>query len=107
MNSYVLPIISKKTIAQDTMAFEFEKPKQFHFIAGQTIDVNVGTQIYTFSIAAAPQETVLRIATRMRKDSKFKQALLKAKKVRIQGPSGDFVLPKKTDRPIIFIAGGI
>lgn len=104
---YVLPLIQKYEIAQDTMAFEFEKPKGFKFVAGQTIDIGVGTMMYTFSIAAAPDEKVLRIATRMRKESKFKQALLKAKKVRLQGPSGDFVLPKNTKKKIIFIAGGI
>ena len=107
MKSYFMPLKSKKTIAQDTMAFEFEKPLGFKFNAGQTIDVGIGTMVYTFSIAAAPQEKILRIATRMRKESKFKQGLLKAKKVRIQGPSGDFVLPKSTKKSIIFIAGGI
>ena len=104
---YVLPLIRKYEIAESTMAFEFKKPKSFKFIAGQTIDIGVGTMVYTFSIAAAPDEQVLRIATRMRKESKFKQALLKAKKVRMQGPSGDFVLPKGTERLIVFIAGGI
>lgn len=104
---YVLPLIRKYEIAESTMAFEFKKPKKFTFIAGQTIDIGVGTMVYTFSIAAAPDEQVLRIATRMRKESKFKQALLKAKKVRMQGPSGDFVLPKNTKKKIILIAGGI
>ena len=110
MKEYFLPLISKREIATDTMAFEFTKPKKFKFIAGQTIDVTVGTRIYTFSIAASPDEPVLRIATRMRPDSVFKNNLKKIKiggKVRIQGPSGDFVLPKNTKKRIIMVAGGI
>ncbi len=92
------------------MAFEFEKPKGFEFTAGQSIDMTLGTLIYPFSIAASPNENLLRIVTRMRPDSKFKNDLKKLKvgdTVHIQGPSGDFILRKKSDKPIIFIAGGI
>lgn len=107
MANYFLPLVKREEIAEDTWAFEFKKPPKFSFIAGQTIDVGVGTMMNTFSIAASPDEPVLRIATRIRKESQFKQALFKAKTVRIQGPSGDFVLPKSTKRPIVMIAGGI
>ena len=91
------------------MAFEFEKPAKFDFIAGQTVDVTLGTRVYTFSIASAPHEPVIRIATRMR-NSEFKKELgrlTKGEKVRIQGPSGDFVLPKKFTQRIAMLAGGI
>ena len=92
------------------MAFEFAKPKHFEFKAGQSIDMTLGTQIYPFSIAASPNEKAIRIATRMRPDSEFKNNLKKLKigeKVRIQGPSGDFTLRKKSDKPLVFLAGGI
>ncbi len=110
MADYFLPLIKEAEIAKDTWAFEFAKPKKFIFKPGQTVDVTVGTMIYTFSIAASPNESILRIAMRMRKESKFKQALKKIKpgqKVRIQGPSGDFVLPQNTKKRIILVAGGI
>lgn len=106
---YFVPLISKREIAEGTMAFEFEKPKDFKFKAGQSIDITLGTLVYSFSIAAAPHEDVIRIATRMR-DSEFKNKLKKlniGEKVRMQGPSGDFVLPKNTKKPIVLIAGGI
>ena len=109
MNEYFVPLVSKKEIAESTMAFEFEKPKDFTFQAGQSIDMTLGTQIYPFSIAASPNENLLRIVTRMR-DSEFKNNLKKLKlgeKVRIQGPSGDFTLRKKSDKPIVMLAGGI
>ncbi len=102
--------MSKREVAQGTMAFEFIKPKGFEFQAGQSLDMTLGTQIYPFSIAASPKENLLRIVTRMRPDSTFKNNLKKLKtgdKVRIQGPSGDFTLRKKSDKPLIFIAGGI
>lgn len=110
MGAYFLPLISRKTIAEGTMAFEFKKPKNFAFRAGQSIDMTIGTQVYPFSIAASPNEPILRIATRMRTESKFKNKLKKlpiGTKVRIQGPSGDFVLPKNTKKRIVMIAGGI
>jgi ferredoxin-NADP reductase len=102
--------LGSKVVAEGTMAFEFSKPKGFEFQAGQSIDMTLGTQIYPFSIAASPNENLIRIVTRMRPESEFKKKLKKLKageKVRIQGPSGDFTLRKKSDKRLIFLAGGI
>ena len=50
------------------------------------------------------------IASRRLDGSEFKKKLMTmslGEKMRVQGPLGDFVLPKKSDKPIIMLAGGI
>ena len=62
-----------------------------------------------FSIASAPFDNDLMIATRMR-DTAFKRVLRKAtpgQQVKIDGPSGSFVLHRKSGKPVVFLAGGI
>jgi len=51
----------------------------------------------------------LVIATRMR-DSAFKRVLRQAAlgtKLKVEGPSGSFVLHRKVEKPAVFLAGGI
>jgi ferredoxin-NADP reductase len=63
----------------------------------------------TFSIASAPFDPDLMIATRMR-DTAFKRVLRNAAPgldVKIEGPSGSFVLPRKAEKPVVLLAGGI
>ena len=104
-------------VAEGTMAFHFARPEGFEFRPGQTIDVTLldppetdaEGNTRTFSIASAPSDHHLMITTRMR-DSAFKRVLGKASpglEVKIEGPSGDFVLPRKIERPAVFLAGGI
>jgi ferredoxin-NADP reductase len=63
----------------------------------------------SFTIASAPHEAELMIATRMR-DSTFKRYLKAAPEgtpVRIDGPNGEMVLHDDSARPAAFLAGGI
>ena len=63
----------------------------------------------TFSIASAPHEPRLTVATRMR-DSAFKRALGRAEpgqRATIDGPAGLMVLHEDAARPAVFLAGGI
>jgi ferredoxin-NADP reductase len=63
----------------------------------------------TFSIASAPFDPNLMIATRMR-DTAFKRVLGNAPPglaVKIEGPSGSFFLPRKSEKPAVLLAGGI
>lgn len=104
-------------VAEGTMAFHFAKPSGFEYRAGQSIDLTLLNPVETdgegntraFSLAGAPFDRDLMIATRMR-DTAFKRVLGKASpglEVRIDGPSGSFVLHRKAERPAVLLAGGI
>jgi ferredoxin-NADP reductase len=99
------------------MAFQFERPRNFLFRAGQFFDLTLlgHTQhrsdglTHTFSIASGPSTPEIMIVTRMRPTA-FKQALSilpVGTEVRIEGPMGSFTLHNNTARPAIFLAGGI
>jgi ferredoxin-NADP reductase len=114
---YKSVLANRKEIAEGTMAFHFERPAGFEFKAGQSLDLSLVNPPETdaegntraFSIASAPFESDLMIATRMR-DTAFKRVLRKAPlhvEVKIEGPSGSFVLHRKADKPAVFLAGGI
>ena len=104
-------------VAEGTMAFHFAKPPGFEFRAGQSIDLTLLNPPETdgqgntraFSLASAPFDPDLTIATRMR-DTAFKRVLGKASpglEVKIDGPSGSLVLHRKAERPAVLMAGGI
>ena len=108
---------AREEIAVRTMAFHFERPAGFEFKAGQAIDVLLTNppetdsegDARTFSIASAPFENELLVATRMR-DTAFKRSLSRlplGTPVRIDGPSGSFTLHKNSAKPGVFLAGGI
>ena len=109
-------LLGNEAIAERTRAFHFARPDGFTFKAGQAIDVLLdgatGTPEatrHTFSIASAPFEDRLTVATRMR-DSAFKRALAvlpAGAAVRLEGPSGSLTLHGDASRPAVFIAGGI
>ena len=98
------------------MAFQFERPRNFLFKAGQFVDLALlGARIgstgltHTFSIASSPLAEEIVVATRMR-DTAFKRALSTltiGAEVRIKGPMGSFTLHNKVSRPVVFLAGGI
>lgn len=117
MPIYTFTLVKKENIAEDTMAFHFEKPHSFKFIAGQNGDFTLlnppetdeeGNK-RTFSLAHAPYENDLMIATRMR-DTAFKRVLKNlplGSEVKFDGPYGDFVLHKTATTPAVFLTGGI
>ena len=114
--SYGTTLVGKKEIARGTVAFHLRKPEGFTFTAGQAVYVTLPGQkevdskgrVRTFSIASAPQEPELVIATRMT-DTAFKRCLAglsAGSPVAIEGPYGDLTLEDDT-RPAVFLAGGI
>lgn len=117
MPIYETRLLRRETVAEGTMAFHFERPVGFAHHAGQNLVI---TQIdppetdtegpsRTLSIASAPHEPELMVATRMR-DTAFKRVLKSAAlglKVRIDGPNGVMVLHEDTTRPAVLLAGGI
>jgi ferredoxin-NADP reductase len=117
MAEYTSELLSKHNVADGTMAFSFRKPAGFDFRAGQAIDLTLIDPPETdgegntraFSLASAPAESELMIATRMR-DSAFKRVLKSASPglaVKIDGPTGSLTLHKNAGKPAIFLAGGI
>ncbi len=106
-----------KLIAEGTWAFHFEKPQDFLFKAGQSIDITLIDPPETdeegntraFSLTSAPFENELAIATRFR-ESAFKRVmkgLAPGSQVRLAGPFGSFTLHNAASRPAVFLAGGI
>jgi len=117
MAIHVTRLERRETVAEGTMAFHFTRPSGFQFRAGQSLTMSLidppemdgKGATRTFTIASAPHETELMIATRMR-DSAFKRYLKAAPAgtpLRIDGPNGEMVLHDDPARPAVFLAGGI
>jgi len=114
---FMAPLASRKEVAERTMAFQFKKPKGWTFKAGQFIDITIPNPPETdaegntrgSSIASAPQEEFLMVATRLR-DTAFKRSLKAVPlgtEVKIEGPFGNLVLHNNASRPCVLLAGGI
>jgi ferredoxin-NADP reductase len=117
MATYQVKLKSRWEVAEGTMAFHFEKPPGFAFKAGQALawtlidppETDDEGGMRNFSIASAPGEPDLMIATRMR-DTAFKRVLKTmplGTEVRIVGPFGSLNLHQNAVRPAVFLAGGI
>ena len=117
MAVYETALRRRETVAEGTMAFYFDKPAGFAHQAGQNAlftlvdppETDAQGPGRTFTIASAPHEPEIMIATRMR-DSAFKRVLKSAAlgaRLRIDGPGGVMVLHEDAARPAVFLAGGI
>ena len=110
-------LIEHIEVAENTKAFRFERPAGWEFRAGQSLDMTLVDPPETdaegntraFSIASAPHEPALMVATRVR-SSAFKRVLKglpAGSEVKIEGPFGDFTLHNNANRPAVILAGGI
>lgn len=117
MDTFRTKLVRQEEVAEGTKAFHFEKPKGFDFRAGQYVDLTLinppetdaGGSTHTFTVASAPHEGELMIATRMR-DSAFKRVLGKLEpgaEVDIEGPMGSFTLHQNASKAAVFLSGGI
>jgi ferredoxin-NADP reductase len=117
MPAFEVRLKDRKVVAEGTMAFYFEKPAGFEFRAGQfsnftLIDppeTDAEGNLRSFSIASAPAEERLMVATRMR-DTAFKRVLKSVApgtELKMDGPFGSFTLHGARSRPAVFVAGGI
>ena len=113
MPKYETRLTASETVAEGTMAFHFAKPADFKFQAGQSMNVSLIDPPETdgkgnarsFSIASAPYEAELMIATRMR-DTAFKRVLKSMPaggRVGLRGPAGLFTLGLAAN--IYYVAG--
>ncbi len=118
MATYKVNIIDKKNIAEGTIEISFNRPREFDFKAGQYIQVGVDRLLYpdykgkyrVLSIASSPLDND-KISVAFRDSgSGFKETLKSINSdeiVYINGPYGYMTIPDKTDRTLVFLAGGI
>jgi ferredoxin-NADP reductase len=112
-------IKEKREVAKETLLVTFDLlGREVDFQAGQYFFVtlpDVGHQDERglrrhISVVTSPNERgVLGLCTRLR-DTAFKRTLADlpvGTDVEVEEPKGDFALPRETDRPYVFIAGGI
>jgi len=107
----------RKEVAAGTMAFYFEKPRDFAFIPGQAGDFSLDDppendaegNKRAFSLASAPYEKDLVITTRMR-DTAFKRCLKTVPlgtEFTLDAPWGELTLHDDVTIPAVFLTGGI
>lgn len=118
MNTYTVRLRGKREVADQTVAYSFEKPAEFSFKAGQYVAITLPTLEFedargknrVMSIASAPSDDELVFAMRVT-GSAFKQTLAhmpEGGEIVIRDAVGHFVLPEDDEvRPIVFLAGGI
>jgi ferredoxin-NADP reductase len=116
-SGYTVTLTERRLVAEGTMAFYFKKPAQFLFTPGQFVDLTLLQPSETdaagntraFSIASAPEEETVMVATRLR-ETAFKRELQRISlgtPVRMEGPFGKLTLHADQTRPAVFLAGGI
>ena len=115
--SQTIKLKNRNEVAAGTMAFHFEKPPGFTFVPGQAGDFTIPNppendaegNKRSFSLAGAPYEEDIIIATRMR-DTAFKRSLKKiplGTELIMDAPWGELVLDEDTTIPAVFLTGGI
>lgn len=117
---YPSKLISQREVAEGTIEFIMEKPvgTDFSYLAGQFGDIELPhaedapKMDYThgFSFVSAPFEDDVRMATRMRSSSHFKNAIAKVadgSPIQLIATWGKFTLHEDASVPAVFITGGI
>jgi len=115
--NYRIKLKNRKEIAAGTMAFHFEKPAGFTFTAGQAGEFTLPNppetdaegNVRSFTLASAPFEEDLMIATRMR-DTAFKRSLKAIPldtELTLEAPWGELTLHDNARIPAVFLTGGI
>jgi Flavodoxin reductases (ferredoxin-NADPH reductases) family 1 len=109
-------LVGREMVAERTMSFRFDKPADWEYRAGQSVDMTLldppetdaEGNLRAFTISSAPRENAITITTRLR-DTAFKRVLQTVPlgtEVKIEGPFGDFKLHRAA-RPAVLLAGGI
>jgi ferredoxin-NADP reductase len=106
-------------IAENIRTFWFKPERPVRYIAGQFIEMTLpheGTdkrgQKRWFTLSSSPSEELVSVTTKhaVGQVSTFKQTLFGLEpgaEISLSEPMGDFVLPKDTSIPLVFVAGGI
>jgi len=115
--TYKVKLKGRREIASGTMAFHFEKPGGFSYKAGQFGDFTLVNPPETdaegntraFTLASAPCEGDLMVATRIR-DTAFKRVLKTMAletEILLNAPDGSLTLHSDARIPAVFLSGGI
>jgi ferredoxin-NADP reductase len=112
-------IKEKQEVAKGTLLVKFDllgkevdfKPGQYFWVELPDIghDDERGLRRHITVVTSPNERGVLGLCTRLR-DTAFKRTLAELEvgaEVDVEHPKGDYVLPSDTDRPYVFIAGGI
>ncbi len=110
-------LVGRDIVAEGTMAFRLAKPGGFTHLPGQSVTLTLPApqetdargRSRTFTLACAPHERELVVATRLR-DTAFKRSLKTmpmGSAIRLAGPNGEMTLHADSTRPAVFLAGGI
>ena len=111
-----VPLVGRELVAEQTMTFRFEKPADWTYDAGQSVDLTLISPSETdeegdtrpFTLSSAPSEELLSITTRLR-DTAFKREIQRmplGTRLKIDGPFGNLGL-HRAKRPAVFLTGGI
>lgn len=117
---FLLTLIAKNKLADNTYEFVFAPDRRFSFRAGQYLEWTLGhspsddrgNRRY-FTIASSPNEASGNVHLGVKfyePRSSYKRALGAMKlhdTISVSNLAGDFVLPKDTQKKLVFIAGGI
>lgn len=112
-----LKLKERRMVAEGTMAFHFEKPTGFAYVAGQAGDwilkhpakADKEGNKRSFTLASAPYEDGLFFTTRLR-ETAFKESLQSmplGSEVDFDGPWGELTLHEDMAVPAVFLTGGI
>ncbi|HSH31446.1 MAG TPA: FAD-dependent oxidoreductase [Candidatus Saccharimonadales bacterium] len=116
--STILKLNERQPITPTTEGFWFRAETPLQFRPGQFLRWNLphdqpderGTSRF-FSIASAPTEPAILLATKFNAEgSSFKRrlsAMQPGETVEATGPLGGFILPDDPARPVVLVAGGI
>jgi ferredoxin-NADP reductase len=112
-------IKEKRDVAKGTLMVLFDllgqevdfQPGQYFWVTllDPPYDDEKGPKRHITVVTSPTERGVLGLATRVR-DTAFKRSLAElpeGTEVEVEQPKGSFVLPEETDRPYVFVAGGI
>ncbi len=117
MPLYLTSLLSRESVANNTLAVSFARPADFTFHAGQYADIalvsspfhDLWGNLRTFSMASAPFQDNLEFVMRL-SNTAFKRALSvvpTGTMIEVKGAAGSFNLHADDARPAVFLAGGV
>lgn len=114
---YRAKFINRERLAADVTVFRVEKPEGYQFVAGQYCLFSVPDMGFRddrglrrpFSIASSPLERELIFVTKL-SNSALKRTMAEmppGTEVSLEQAVGPLALPKETETPLVFLAGGV
>lgn len=99
-------------LSEDVVKVTLKTPpnKSLEFLAGQYIDLSVKGIKRSYSIASTPSDSEIELLIKNYTGGQFSNYLFNEAKVndllRIEGPKGTYILPKKVPQNLMFISTG-